>query len=468
MSVPVASPLVVLPPRWIAPRLVALLAATAALLGPVAAPRAQSSAGSTEAAADDTGKVDGTKDEGMTRSSADEEIESLVGPTYAETLVVTASRTEESLLEAPVSVTVVGEKQIESSAAHDYAELLRGVPGLNVIKTSARDVNLTSRGATSTLATSQLGLVDGRSVYLDFFGFVAWDLLPVDFDEIRQVEVLRGPGSAVWGANALSGVINVITKSPRETPGGQLRLGAGEQRYRLASLRWSEAKEHLSYRISASWAEQDAWDRPTTLPDGTPFPAGAAYENTGTEQPKLDLRFDWEPEPGGAKRWSFRAGAAGTEGMIHTGIGPFDIENGTTLGYFETEYHDENLEAKVYWNRLRGDGTNVLNGLPFSFDTDTYVAEATAQHQAGKRNKLVFGGDVRLNRFDLSLAPRDDSRDEYGVFLEDQITASEHWLVNVGARLDHFDTIGSTFSPRFSLIYLPNTRNSLRVAWNRA
>ena len=77
---------------------------------------------------------------------------------------------------------------------------------------------MTSRQATNTTATSQLVLVDGRSVYLDFFGLVLWDFLPTNLNDISQIEVVRGPASAVWGANALTGVVNVITKSPRETP----------------------------------------------------------------------------------------------------------------------------------------------------------------------------------------------------------------------------------------------------------
>ena len=81
---------------------------------------------------------------------------------------------------------------------------------------SARDVNLNSRGATGTLNTSQLALVDGRSIYLDFYGMVMWDFVPTNPLEIKQIEVIRGPASAVWGANAMSGVVNVITRTPRE------------------------------------------------------------------------------------------------------------------------------------------------------------------------------------------------------------------------------------------------------------
>ena len=108
------------------------------------------------------------------------------------------------------------------------ADMLRSVPGMNVIQMSARDINLTARQATSTLATSQLVPVDGRSVYLDFFGLVLWDLVPSPTSgEIKQIEVVRGPASVVWGANAVNGVVNIITKTPRENEGFGLVLGGG-------------------------------------------------------------------------------------------------------------------------------------------------------------------------------------------------------------------------------------------------
>src|SRR6187397_1084977 len=92
---------------------------------------------------------------------------------------------------------------------------------------SARDINMTSRQGTSTLSNSQLVLLDGRSLYLDFFGLILWDFVPTNLDDIKQIEVVRGPASAVWGANALAGVVNIITKTPREAPGTTAIFGAG-------------------------------------------------------------------------------------------------------------------------------------------------------------------------------------------------------------------------------------------------
>src|SRR5204862_2495573 len=138
---------------------------------------------------------------------------------YEETVVVSASRSDEKLINAPATMSVIGPSTIESAPTQNFAELLRTVPGLNITQVSARDINVTSRSATGTLATGQLALLDGRSLYQDMFGFVMWDFLPVNLNEVKQIEVIRGPASAVWGANALYGVVNVITKSPREMQG---------------------------------------------------------------------------------------------------------------------------------------------------------------------------------------------------------------------------------------------------------
>jgi len=131
------------------------------------------------------------------------------------------------LVNAPATVSVVSADVIQSTPSTNYAELFRSVPGVNISQTSARDFNITMRGATSTLATSQLAILDGRTLYQDFFGFVMWDFMPSNLNEIKQIEVIRGPASAVWGANALSGVINVITKTPREMEGTSFMMGAG-------------------------------------------------------------------------------------------------------------------------------------------------------------------------------------------------------------------------------------------------
>jgi iron complex outermembrane receptor protein len=397
--------------------------------------------------------------------SADEEIEDLVGPTHRETMVVTASRREESLLDAPVSITVVGTQQVETSAADNVADLLRGVPGLNATQTSARQLSVTTRTSAGALANSQLVLLDGRSIYQDFFGLVMWDVLPVQSDEIRQVEVLRGPGSAVWGANALSGVVNVRTKSPRELEGGLAWARAGERGTRAGGVRWAQSGSKWSWKLSGSWYEQDPWERENTFADGTPIPPAFDFANEGTEQPKIDLRVDREVD---GRMQSFGLGHGGTSGIMHTGIGPFRIDDSSSMRHASWERAGSAWEAKVYLNVLDGEALNLLNGLEFLFETRTLVAETSRRRSIGERHELTWGSNARLNRFDLSLAPGEDSRAEVGAFVEDRLRVADRWTLHAGLRLDWHEAVAWVASPRTSLVFRPREGQAVHLAWDRA
>ena len=408
-------------------------------------------------------------------------------PTYTEAVVVTASKVEQQLVNAPATVSVVTSDVIASSPATNYAELLRSVPGMNITQTSARDFNINMRGATSTLSTSQLALIDGRSLYLDFFGFVAWDFLPINPNEIRQIEVIRGPASAVWGANALSGVVNFITKSPREMQGtsftmGVGSIGPGDSRTERNSLPlWyvngtnaAVINDQWSYKVSAGAFAQDALLRPTgTINNAaqTPYPG---FANTGTRQPKFDARLDYEA-PQGAYRLSFAGGFAGTEGIIHTGIGPFDMTRGTKLGYGSVRWSKGAQKLNAFTNILDGNANALLSfdlqGRPilFNFNTRTFDVEYGNVLALGTRHVLSFGGNARYNSFDLSLAPRGDNRYETGAYIQDEIFINDHLRWVVGARSDYFNILPNpTFSPRTALIFKPAPDHAIRLSANRA
>ena len=384
-------------------------------------------------------------------------------PKFSETTQVTASRNVESIADAPVSISVIDQQQIQTSAADNYADLLRGVPGVNVVQLSARDLGVRTRGASGVAEHRQLTLLDGRSIYLDFYGVVLWDFLPVNLDEIKQIEILRGPGSALWGPNALSGVINVLTKTPREMKGGLLTAIAGDRGTRAGSVRWAGTSDRFSYKASTSFFEQRAWDRDRTMPDGTPFPS---FDNEGTRQPKADLRLDWGA--GASPLWSMKVGYGGTTGIFHSRLGPFVIEPGTYVSYAEIDRNTNVVDVKAYWNHLHGDAPNLVNGIDFAFAMDTYAGEASGRRTIGSKQVLIYGGNLRASRFNLSLAPRGRARNEVGAFAEDTALVSHNVMVNVGARLDTFDVVGTTLSPRTSLIYKPRPNDSLRIAYNRA
>jgi outer membrane receptor protein involved in Fe transport len=410
-------------------------------------------------------------------------------PSFEDQVVVSASRSEQQLVNAPAAVTVITNQTIQNSPATNMGDLLRAVPGINVTQASARDVNFTTRGATSTLATSQLALVDGRSIYLDFFGMVMWDLVPTNMNEIRQIEVVRGPASAVWGANAMSGVVNVITRTPRELAaagGNSVTIGIGafnrnvtgrdEDSGTLFYVNGSHAQavdDRWSYKLSAGYLTQDPLPRPFgTIPNvfNTPYPP---FANTGTSQPKFDGRVDYDIASGG--RVVFAGGVAGTEGIIHSGVGPFDIASDSRMTYFTSRYEKGSRRVAFFTNLLDGNATNLLargaNGqlLPLIFDTKTFDIEASDTRVVGRRHAISFGGNFRHNTFDISLAPNGDDRNEGGAYAQDEIFLSDHFRWVVGGRVDKFSSIeDAVFSPRTTFIVKPQANQAIRFSFNRA
>ena len=385
---------------------------------------------------------------------------------YSEMVEVTASRVEQPLLDAPVAMSVIDRQQIETTPADNYADLLRGLPGVNVIQTSARDVCIRTRGATTVAENSQLVLLDGRSVYLDYYGLVIFDYLPVTVDELESVEVQRGPGSAVWGSTAMSGVINLRTRPPRDLAGGLVTATAGEQESRSVTARFAQVLGPWSYKLSSGYFEQEPWPRDNLLPDGTPFPFGYSYPNAGTRQPRADVRVDRELADSSVL--SLRGGFGGTSGIVHTRIGPFQIQPGAQVDYADVDYTRGMWHVKAYSNHLNGDAPSLLNGLPFSFENRTSVLEMNHRSLVGRRQMLVYGATARENRFDLSIAPDYNRRRDYGMYLEDIFEVSKSLEINAGARLDWFDTIGVVVSPRLSVILKPAAGQAIRLAANRA
>ena len=424
----------------------------------------------------------------------------------SETVVVSATKVESQLVDAPATMTVVTSQELVSSPALNYGDVLRKVPGLNVVQLSARDVNITSRQATSTLSNSQLVLLDGRTVYLDFFGIVLWDLLPANLGEIKQIEVIRGPASAVWGANALTGVVNIITKSPREAPGAEASfsggfmsrdagssVGRGAGGLFGASAAFADAPNSVwSYRVSGGYFKADAFPRPSgTIPlitdprnpsakvGGAAYPAdgagafGSSFANRGTSQPKFGARVDQELANGG--RLTYEGGIAGTQGIIYTGIGPFDIQSGAHLGFGRVNYSRGALKATFFVNLLSADAPNLLfpdpaTGKPLllTFTTSTYDFEAGDAKPIGRHQVVSFGGNIRRNNFDITLAPSAPDRNEVGGYVQDEIAVARIRFT-IGGRVDKFGNLDDpVFSPRLAALYKLLPDHSLRVSFNRA
>ena len=409
-------------------------------------------------------------------------------PAGGDVVVVSVSRREELLINAPATVSVISEEAIGNAPAQSVTDLLKIVPGLNTVRTSARDVNVNTRAATGTLSDSMLVLLDGRSVYQDFFGFVMWDFLPVDPTEIKQIEVIRGPASAVWGANAMTGVVNVITKTPREMQGANVSIRFGQfdrsrtgdrfeggGAFSVSATHAAATSERFAYKVSAGLLTQEPLLRPIGNVPGTstPYPA---FENRGTTQPRLDARVDYDT-PEKQQKLILSGGIAGTEGVIHTGLGPLDVLRGSTLKYGRLSYTRGRTKLQVFVNALDGEAPGLLvaglDGRPLGLtvENQAYDVELSTSTLPIIRNRhlLSYGGNYRHNSFNISIAPRGDSRDEGGVYVQDEIFLSTHFRWVVGTRIDLFDVLDkAVLSPRTAFLVKPRENQTIRLSFNRA
>ena len=409
---------------------------------------------------------------------------------FGETLVVTATRNPVRLVDAPVTTSALGADRIATAAASDVADMLRALPGVNVVRLSARDITLTNRGATTPAANSQLVLVDGRSVYLDFFGTVLWDSLSFNQADVSQIEVVRGPASATWGANAMTGAVNIVTREPRDSAGTDLSFWAGAHDrdagstagmgpgslYGVNATVTRAPTPDLAYRVSAGQSRTDGYPRPTgRIPSvsdpripgrrvgGAVFPA---IPNPRATQLKFDARLDQRVHAGRG-RLSYSGGVARPQGVTHTALGPFDISRGY-VAYAKLNYELDALSLQVFGNFTDGVApSQLLPDTRLSFGSRSLDAELVHRSTAG-RHRFTYGGNLRRAAFDVDLAALAPDRVEFAGFFQEELDTDRFRFV-AAARVDKFGNISKPFvSPRVALGVKLGPDHIVTGSYNRA
>ena len=233
--------------------------------------------------------------------------------------------------------------------------------------------------------------------------------------------------------------------------------------------------DRLSYRVSGGYFNSDAFARPAgripvvadprepgRMVGGASYPLdgagafGSAFGNRGTSQPKFDVRVDQELSDA---TLSYSGGVAGTQGLVHSGVGPFDIQEGSSLGYAKINYRRGDLRAQVFANLLDGDAPNLLlpdaatgQALQLGFKSQTFDAEIGHSTVLGGNHVLNYGGNVRRNTFDITIAPDAGDRLEVGAYLQDEIILDPFRII-LGGRVDKFGNLsGPAFSPRLAFM----------------
>ena len=408
-------------------------------------------------------------------------------PRFTDQVVVSASRVEQEIVNAPAAIAVIATEVIENTPASNFGDLLRQAPGVNVTQLSNTNYSVTSRGSSGALATAQLVLVDGRSVYQDFFGFTSWDFISVGLDDLERVEVVNGPASAVWGANAMSGVVNLITKAPRDNQGTtlDLRFGAFDRNVTgnpmdtgsqfMGSLTHAQAvNDRFAYRATVSFTRQDALPRPFgEIPNGT----GTLYppvQGVDARMPKLDFRADWDAADG-ESGFRFSGGYGGSQGILHSGIGPFHVKPGSAMSYGRVQYLRGSMEIGAFANRTAVPFSSILSQTPTgqflegNMNSTAYDISLKDTRFLGGRHLFSYGASARYLTLDFTLAPEGDGRSEMGAYVNDEIFLSDRWRWIVGTRADRMSVLDKiVLSPRTTLIFKPTPTQAFRVSYNRA
>ena len=379
-----------------------------------------------------------------------------------EETVVTAIRQEQPISQAPSNVYVITDEDIRLSGATDVPTLLRRVPGMEVSQLTAADYAVSVRGDNQARANKLLVLVDGRSVYVDLQGTVPWTQLPVTLAEIKRIEVLKGPASAIYGFNAFDGVVHIITKSPEEMKGTTLQAGYGE--YGTVRSAAVQAGRHgkLGYRLSVGEDQQQQWENRHAL----------SYRSY-----RFNLHTDYELS--NESSLHLNGGVVDTN-RLQSGAGEIlNVNSPSDIAYTELVYKRADGFVRLNWNLYdaRTSNSTVPVLAPFITTTDrngntggipfvgnTYNAEGQYSLALSQFNRLIGGLNYRLNTLNSTEVTGNPYENRFGMYLQDEWRLAETLTLNAGMRIDMHTRTNPTYSPRIALLYNPVPDHQFRIS----
>jgi iron complex outermembrane receptor protein len=424
--------------------------------------------------------------------------------TLGEVSVSAASRTPERIVEAPAAVSVVDINATRDLATTGQAPLALGrIPGVDIVQSGMTDFNVNARGLNSSLNRRVLVLQDGRDLAIAFLGAPQeWNALAVPLDEARRIELVRGPGSALYGANAFAGVLSITTAAPREAPGTRLTIAGGELSTFRVDGRHGGVVGRWGYRLSAGYSQSDSWSRSRTASDSLDL-AREYADATDQSQPRnREVRplngqalgtFNFaagEPDPVTSTYVSGRLDHYADNGMVVSAeAGAARVENEvfvTGIGRVQVTKADRpwarlNIASPRfnimgwYSGRRSVDPQYSLGaGLPLEERSGIYHIEAQAnQSFDGERFRVVVGGSYRQYRVNtdstlMEAADDDRSDDYYSLFGQLEARLSPQLRAVVAGRFDDGTLFEGQVSPKGALVYQPNRDHSVRLTLNRA
>jgi iron complex outermembrane receptor protein len=370
--------------------------------------------------------------------------------------VTSVSKKEQRLADAPAAIFVLNNNDLRRSGASTIADALRLVPGMQVAAIDSGNWAVSARGFNQQFANKLLVMIDGRTVYSPLFSGVYWDAQQVFLDDVDRVEVIRGPGATVWGANAVNGVINILSKSARDTQGGFSYGGGGDVHRALGGARFGgKIGEETFYRVYGTYQLNDDFRQANGQP---------AYDRW--DLGKGGFRVDRYPSSDGQLTWQGDAYVGHL--ADHTG----DMYGFNTLGrwtqriserssyevqaFFDHTYRNDALAevsldtAELSWQHTFGLGerNDVIWGLGYRFT-------GARLHQANSPAITILDDNIPLHLFSAFV------QDEFKI-IPDQLTFT------LGTKVEHNDFTGIEVQPGARLVFKPAENQTVWAAVSRA
>jgi outer membrane receptor for ferrienterochelin and colicin len=383
--------------------------------------------------------------------------------------VVTASKGAQSPLDAPSAVSIITEQDIRLSGITRIPELLRRLAGVDIMQVTGGQAEVSLRGFNQRLSNKVLVLVDGRSVYADILGATLWQTLSIGVEDIERIEVVRGPGSSMYGADAFNGVINILTRKPGDGKSGLSgAFGSGPTTH--GSL-WATGKDgEFSWRMSAGYDALPRWSR--EVPDGrVDVRLGDADQRSSART----VRFDARGSRRIGKIGTLQFGGGLSEGSLEIlGIGALqDIVLPSVVATdVTTSFASEHLDARVFYNRLRGE--SALNAvyvgqslLPSRLEQNIVDGELSYKGRlvlaSDLKNDLRVGLAYRFKDVQWTYLDRHRVEHHYALYVHDELRIAEPLSLIADYRIDWVPFLERfQQSPRGALVFRTSTRSALR------
>jgi iron complex outermembrane receptor protein len=373
--------------------------------------------------------------------------------------VTSASKKEQKLSQVPAAIFVITKEDIHRSGANNIPDLLRMVPGMDVAQVTPSVWAISARGFNGQYSSTLLLLIDGRSVYTPVFSGVYWDAQDVPLDSIERIEIIRGPGAAIWGANAVNGVINIITKSARDMRGGMATATGGTLEHGSGMVGYGgPIGGSAAYRVFAHGFEMGPFltpDHQSAKNDWHRFHGGFRVDTEFSAKDSLTI----EGEAVRGNAGEMLTSVVSISPPVNATLDLRDLFSGWSVLGRWTRVMSRRSESslQVYFDRSnRGDGTYAigLNTLDLDF-----------QHHMnwGGRQDLVWGLEFRTNSdhiaptLRVSLSPADLTTRIFSALVQDEIAIRPDRLyVNLGTKFEHEYYNGFNLQPTARITWTPD------------